>query len=543
MSRMVSPNLSRARRILLPILLPAATSCTRRCGPLNEIHVTHCQDQPTHRALGANLRREPEPGALLHDGGGLYLRKRAASLQWTLRLTDPATGAQQWHRLFPEDPQGVYPHKTLAEARAEARKLWATRSDGVDPRAERRHRIETQRRAEAEAQLADDRRLTLRALFERWASVDLQPRIQANGRRLGRMDAGASAREHFERRVFPRLGDVAVEKIARADLLTVLDSAKAEGKLRTANLLLGELKQMFRFALMRDIVARNPLDTVSKREVGGAAVERDRALTDTEVRLLLHALPGSRLQPRFVAAVAIILATGARAGELLGAAWVDSKGATATLQPWADKAGVKLGFVDLQRRHWYLPTTKNQRDHLIHLSDFAVVHFRTLAGLREARGQTQNEPTPWLFPSAGDGPVGSKTLGKQLSDRQRNDALPLIGRSKQVTSLALPGGRWTAHDLRRTTATIMAGHGVSGDVIDECLNHMIESRVRRTYIRDRRTSAQTEAFDCLGNHLASLLEQSPLRALNLPQGRTDGRVNTPMISGSRPRVDTSRPSS
>ena len=168
------------------------------------------------RTFAAN----PNRGALLHDGGGLYLRKRAASLQWTLRLTDPATGAQQWHRLFPEDPQGVYPHKTLAEARAEARKLWATRSDGVDPRAERRHRIETQRRAEAEAQLADDRRLTLRALFERWASVDLQPRIQADGRRLGRVDAGASAREHFERRVFPRLGDVAVEKIARADLLT-----------------------------------------------------------------------------------------------------------------------------------------------------------------------------------------------------------------------------------------------------------------------------------------------------------------------------------
>jgi hypothetical protein len=51
---------------------------------------------------------------------------------------------------------------------------------------------------------------------------------------------------------------------------------------------------------------------------------------------------------------------------------------------------------------------------------------------------------------------------------------------------------------------MMAQLGISGDVIDECLNHMIESRVRRTYIRDRRQSQQVEAFDKLGQHLHRL---------------------------------------
>ncbi|MDH4061953.1 MAG: hypothetical protein OEU94_14170, partial [Aquincola sp.] len=37
-----------------------------------------------------------------------------------------------------------------------------------------------------------------------------------------------------------------------------------------------------------------------------------------------------------------------------------------------------------------------------------------------------------------------------------------------------------------------------------CLNHIIESRVRRTYIRDRRSAAQAEAFDALGSHLSAL---------------------------------------
>ena len=51
----------------------------------------------------------------------------------------------------------------------------------------------------------------------------------------------------------------------------------------------------------------------------------------------------------------------------------------------------------------------------------------------------------------------------------------------------------------------MAGLGISGDVIDECLNHMIESRVRRTYIRDRRALEQARAFDALGQMLALLI--------------------------------------
>jgi hypothetical protein len=39
----------------------------------------------------------------------------------------------------------------------------------------------------------------------------------------------------------------------------------------------------------------------------------------------------------------------------------------------------------------------------------------------------------------------------------------------------------------------MAELGVSGDVIDECLNHIIESRVRRVYVRNRRLSDQAKA--------------------------------------------------
>lgn len=59
----------------------------------------------------------------------------------------------------------------------------------------------------------------------------------------------------------------------------------------------------------------------------------------------------------------------------------------------------------------------------------------------------------------------------------------------------------------------MASLGVSGDVIDESLNHIIESRVRRTYIRDRREAEQAQAFDALGNLLLELSEHPGLGSL------------------------------
>jgi hypothetical protein len=350
--------------------------------------------------------------APLHDGGGLYLRKRGVALHWTLRLTDPATGADQWHRLFPDDPLGTYPHKGLADARAEARRLWSTRSSGIDPRAERQRQIRARVEADTQERLAHERRITVRALFDRWAATELQPRVLADGSRLGRKDAGAFTKAQFERRVFPKIGSAAVEDVKRADLLTILDGAKAEGKLRTANVLLSDLKQMFRFALMRDLVVRNPLDTVGKREVGGPSVERDRVLSPEEIRQLSAALPSSGLQQRFVAGVWIVLSTGARVGELIGATWSGPGHDHARLQTVADKSGVKLGFVDLDRRTWYLPETKNQRDHTIHLSDFALRHFRALAvgipghrrqrsgRLEDVRQATQRSATRAAAPTA-----------------------------------------------------------------------------------------------------------------------------------------------
>lgn len=419
----------------------------------------------------------------LHDGGGLYLRRRDAGAYWYLRMTDPATGAQQWHRMFPDHPAGGYPHKSLAEAREEAEKLWCERSERHDPRARRLQRIAADFALAREAEEASRRQISVKSLFEEWARVELAPHTTADGKRRGRKDGGEYVRLLFKWRVFPTLGEVAAGDVRKTDVLRLLDQAKSEGKLRTANMLLASLKQMFRFALVREIVERSPTDTLTSRDAGGKDVERERVLADSEIKALVAALPTSGLSTTAITAIWLILATGVRSGEAFNACWA---------------------HVNLDAGTWHLPKTKNQREHTIHLSEFARAQFEELA--LNAEHDEDGKLLPWVFPNAfRNGPTTAATFGKKLSDRQRSAERKLKNRTPRTETLVLPGGRWTAHDLRRTAATIMADLGISGDVIDECLNHVIESRVRRTYIRNRRPVEQARAFDALGKRLWALV--------------------------------------
>lgn len=378
-----------------------------------------------------------------------------------LKLAEARTKAGQWSRLYQSGIKDLRSHFAQAA------------TDKIQ--ADEAQRLQTNRDAQ-QAELDQQRRITIRQVFDRWATTELTPHLRADGKRSGRKDGGQYSRKQFERRIFPTLGDVAAVDVRKADLLSILDTVKAEGKLRTCNVLLTDLKQMFHFALAREIVERNPLDTITKRQAGGAETERERVLSTGAVTALARQLPSANMGIRSEIAIWLILATGCRVGELMNAQWQ---------------------HIDIPARTWYLPDTKNQRPHTIHLSDFALMKFVALASFRET--------LPWIFPNTkSTAPVCVKSFGKQLSDRQRTPDRRLKNRTTATDSLTLFGGKWTAHDLRRTAATLMASLGTSSDVIDECLNHMIQSRVTRVYIRNRREAEQAKAFDELGHKLHEL---------------------------------------
>lgn len=459
-------------------------------------------------------------GDSLYDGGGLYLRRRGSRAYWAYRQYDKVSQSRSWVSLLPDLP---YPEASLKMARQEASRARHLTSQGETLSATRRAESERRRAATKAAELADARRITIRQLFVRWKEVELQPQLGADGKRVGRKDGGAYTEAQFERHVFPSIGDMDAPKVGLSDLQKILDAKRAAGKLRTAAVLYSDLKQMFKFALGRDIVTRNPLDILTKKSVSGSARHRERTLSDAELKLLVESLPAAQLTEKAKAAVWVILATGCRVAELMGAVPAHMKRRRLELSPMAEAADVHLGFVDLDAATWHLPTTKNGRDHTIHLSRFAIAQFLILFKQRE--GDAAASSVPWLFPARltkeqiRDGwsaderiPGNKKSLTKQLADRQlAPNAKRLEGRSKAAAALRMPDGKWTPHDLRRTAATIMTRLGFSGDVVDEALNHTIESRVRRTYIRDRREAEQRRAFDALGAHLEKLTaERDPI---------------------------------
>ena len=436
---------------------------------------------------------------VLNDGGGLYLRKSGRSWSWYFRSTSPVTGKRVWFPLCegkPYSPARGNTQSTLAVARLEAETLRVSVRAGTDINFDRQKRIEASR-AEVEAAKETTRRLaTMRQVFEQWRSTDLQPHIRADGKRTGRKDGGRFVFEQFERHVFPTLAEVPFALVRRVDVLTILDTQKIAGKLRTANVILADLKQLFRFALDREIIAASPIDRIKKDKVGGADVARDRHLSESEIRALSTQLEAAKLTKRSELAIWISIATGVRVGELMGATWIGHNSSADTLMELAEKADVKYGTVDLANRRWYIPDTKNQRDHTIHLSAFVVAKFEALSDLRE-----NND---WIFPgSRGRQPLLVKAFGKQIGDRQR-EGKPLKNRSTATQALVLSGGKWTHHDLRRTAGSLMAGLGVSTDVINECLNHKLADRMARVYIHNRREADQRRAFEALGRKLFDL---------------------------------------
>ena len=402
------------------------------------------------------------------DGGGLYLRVTPASSRvWVYRYKD-MNGKTRWFDV------GVYPSKSLTEARAEAAALKLKRREGIDPLEEREQQhqaLQAAKAAEAAKQAAICARMTTRNLFERWMQLEISKR----------KDRGAEIRRMFEKDVLPKIGDMAVEDVRKGDIAAIVDSVLSRGgEGRMGAVMLSGMRQMFRFAVERDFIDGDPTATIRKSRIH-KPTERERVLSADEIRLLVKKLPGARMCESSQLALLAMLSTCCRVGELSKA---------------------RLRDIDLDAATWRIPSenSKNGREHLVFLSNFATEIFAKL------KARAELFESEWLMPARNmPGPVCEKSLSKQLGDRQRPGAKPMQGRSPLVDALVMPGGKWTAHDLRRTGATLMGELGVRPDVIEKCLNHIEENRLIRIYQRHSYSEEMREAWRLLGERLELLL--------------------------------------
>ena len=169
---------------------------------------------------------------------------------------------------------------TLSDARQRAMELASLHKTGIKNIREHLESEETARIAARNAELArlnEERttaetelarqasRKSVAELFEHWAKIDL----------INRKDGGAEVRRMFEKDVLPFLGQYAVADVKKGHITEVTDTMLARGVNRAAKIAFSLMRQMFRFAVDRDLIEHDPSASIRKAKIGGKDVERD----------------------------------------------------------------------------------------------------------------------------------------------------------------------------------------------------------------------------------------------------------------------------
>ena len=308
---------------------------------------------------------------------------------------------------------GTYPALSLADANHAL--AWARKQleKGIDPG----ELVVTERRAEREAETFKE---LVNLWIERWA------------KRYRKRWEEAKLTLEFD--AIPAFGNRKVKDIKRKDIVRLLDKIMDRDAPTAANRNLQLLRQIFRFAIQRDMIETSPCEAI---DYPAKEKPRDRVLDDAELRVFLTQLSEVGLSRTLQLVLLFCLVTGQRRGEVVNAKKSEFDG------EW-----------------WTIPgeRTKNGRDHRVPLSPLA----KSLLG----DALDRSGDSPWLFPGRNDRPLAANYVTARLWERIQEFDIP----------------RFTTHDLRRTAASHMTALGHSQFNVGKVLNHS-ESSITAIYDR------------------------------------------------------------
>lgn len=399
---------------------------------------------------------KPEKTTMLADGDGLYLRVQPS-------------GSRNWIYVYEVDGKqhrmglGTYPTVTLSMARKAADEARRLRAEGVDPLDAREAKAKEEQKAKEKAKTN-----TVRTLAFEWANKDLNS---------SREDGGQEALRALEKDAWPVIGDLAPEDVRAVHIVQIIDNIKERGVTRTTSVVFSNLRQLFRWATIRELVPKDPTYGLDKGKTCAPTPPRQRVLSDAEIQFLAPRIERA-IDRRGLLLFLLLLATGNRIGETM-------------LSDWSE--------IDWEKQEWLIPAAHrkgNHRNpatnHLVFLSDFAL---SVLICIKAESGDD-----PKIFPN-GD----AKSMTKLFTDRQTDPEKANRTRRKLNTELLPTGGRWTPHDLRRTVRTLLARQGVDRDVAEKCIGHAEENRIVATYNVHDYALEKREAMSKLGEFLEVLL--------------------------------------
>lgn len=349
---------------------------------------------------------------------------------------------------------GTYPKLSLADAGVKLAEAKSLLAKGIDPGT----RAVAERSAERHAETVAD---LVEAYLDRYARA--RKRSAFEDERILRKD------------VLPHWGRWKAKDITRRDIVRLLNEIVDRGAPIQANRTLTILRRMFRFAIGQAIVEVSPCDQI---EAPSAENERDRALSDDEIRLLWHTLDAAPMEPNARRILRLMLVTGQRKGEVIG---------------------LHQREVDPFKALWLLPAerSKNGREHLIPLSGPAL----------QLLGQAPPSEAGYHFPSS---LTGKPYRGQSIDHATRYLFKPRPPRAKKRPHQPMPpplAGKmvpFTPHDLRRTVATRMRELGISRGDVKMVLNH-VETDVTARYDRYDGLAEKRRALDLWARRLEQII--------------------------------------
>ncbi len=390
-------------------------------------------------ALSDAAIRSAKPDAKpfrLFDGGGMYLEIAPSGGKWW-RLKYRHSGKEKRLSL------GTYPDVGLKAARVrrdEARRLLA---DGKDPSASRK----AERASSASKALH-----TVEAVGRAW----LAHRSSAWAPCTRTMISAS-----LENDVFPKLGTRPVADVQPGDIRTLVQGIEARGAGETAARLFQRLRSIYRYAVANGLVQTDPTYPLKSAEIFKPRKTKHRAaLSEREVPAFLSKLADYEGNATTKAALALLMLTATRPGELRGARWEE-----------IDEAGAK----------WRIPAErmKMKTEHVVPLSRQAL---DVLAKMRPVSGcGLLVFPSPF-YPSA------------SLSDGTLNSALARMGYK----------GTATAHGFRTLFSTCANEGGWKSDLIEKQLAHEDRDGVRAAYNRAQYLAERTDLMQWWGDRLDAL---------------------------------------
>jgi len=334
-------------------------------------------------------------------------------------------------------------HLDVVTARRKARRALDELAEGKDPRDEERKRIEA-------AKLADEKKRGVRTVGR------LLDDFIARKDRHNAGDAyRQEQRRQFETMILPEWKNVPVDEIGAGDVRALLAPIAKRAPF-SANRCFATIRKFFTWGLNQGHVKTHPV--FGLEPPGGAEESRTRVLTDKELRAVWDA--ADALGFPFSDVVRMAILTGQRRNEITGMRWSD---------------------LDWKSKTWVIPKTKAKTPHAVPLAPMAL---RLLKTIKNEKRVDEND----------DGLVFCFHVGVHLSPWGH-----AISALRKATAIDFRG-----HDLRRTMRTGLSRLGVTSDVAERVIGHVIGG-VRGVYDLHTFTDEKRDALGRWEKHVAKIL--------------------------------------